>query len=173
MLLAQDIRELHSRNLWIASGQTQLHALEVYTRKVQENWAVMSDPNALTKYLGGSSFEGVQESYMAKLGTPLDNLAVRLRLASGEHEDFILELWLGPSYGSTVSESLKTMTMVEDWKPLLGDFLYTAMLSSRLRTTGEDSAVKISSPFGSSFDYRLRVAMRFKEGNEFWVACYP
>jgi hypothetical protein len=71
------------------------------------------------------------------------------------------------------------MTSVEDWKPLLGDFLYTAMLTSRLRTTEEDmgvthpSAVKISSPFGSNFDYRLRVVMRFKEGNEFWVACYP
>jgi hypothetical protein len=173
MLLAQNITELHHRDVWIASGQSHLHALEKLTCKVPENWATMSDRNALTKYLGGSSFEGVQESYMAKLGTPPVSLAVRLRLASGAHEDFVLELWLGPSYGSSVSESLRTMTSVEDWKPLLGDFLYTAMLTSRLGTTGEDGAVKISSPFGSSFDYRLRVAMRFKEGNEFWAACYP
>jgi hypothetical protein len=103
---------------------------------------------------------------MAKLGTPPVSLAVRLRLASGEHEDSILELWLGSSYGSSVSESLRTMTSVEDWKPLLGDLLYTAMLTSRVRTSAEDSAVTISSPFGSSFDYRLRVAMGFKEGNE-------
>jgi hypothetical protein len=36
----------------------------------------MSDRNAITKYLGGSSFKGVQESYMAKLGTAQLNLAV-------------------------------------------------------------------------------------------------
>ena len=173
MLLAQNILEPHDRDLWIASGQSHLHALEKLTCKVPENWATMSDRNALTKYLGGSSFEGVQESYMAKLGAAPVSLAARLRLASGEHEDFILELWLGPLYGSSVLESLKTMTSVEDWKPLLGDFLYTAMFTSRLRITGEDSAVKISSSFGSNFDYRLRVAMRFKEGNEFWAACYP
>jgi hypothetical protein len=173
MLLAQNILEPHDRDVWIASGQSHLHALEKLICKVPENWATMSNRNALTKYLGGSLFEGVQESYMAKLGTAPVSLAVRLRLASGEHEDFILELWLSPLYGSSVSESLRTMTSVEDWKALLGDFLYTATLTSRLKTTGEDSAVKISCPLGRNFDYRLRVAMSFKEGNEFWAACYP
>jgi hypothetical protein len=173
MLLAQNILEMHDRDVWIASGQSHLHALEKLTCKVPENWATMSDRNALTKYLGGSSFEGVQESYMAKLGTAPVSLAVRLRLASGEHEDFILELWLGPLHGSSISKSLRMMTSVEYWKALLGDFLSTAMLTSRLKTTGEESAVKISSPFGSSFDYRLRIAMRFEEGKEFWAACYP
>jgi hypothetical protein len=178
-LLAQDIPGLHDRNLWIASGQIHLHALEKLTSGVQENWATMSDRDAITKYLRGSLFEGIQESYMAKLGDTQTNLAVRLRLASGEHEDFILELWLGSLYGSSFSESLRTMASVEDWKPLLGEFLCTAMLTSRLRTTEEgtgvirSSAVEISSPLGSSFDYRLRVAMRFKEGAEFWTVCYP
>jgi hypothetical protein len=41
------------------------------------------------------------------------------------------------------------------------------MLTSRLKTTGEESAIKISSPFRSSFNYRLRIAIRFKEGKEF------
>jgi hypothetical protein len=179
MLVAQNISEPYDRDLWVASGQSHLHTLEKLTCKVPENWATMSDRNAITKYLGGSLFEGVQESYMAKLGSPQISYAVRLRLASGEHEDFILELWLGPLHGSSVLESLRTMTSVEDWVPLLGDFLYTATSTSRLRTTEEDtgvirsSAVKISSPFGSSFDYRLRVVMSFREGNEFWAACYP
>jgi hypothetical protein len=91
MLLAQDILDLHDRDLWIASGQTHLHALEKLTCKAPENWVTTSDRNTLTKYLGGSSFEGVQESYMAKLGAAPTGVAVHLRLASGEHEDFILE----------------------------------------------------------------------------------
>ena len=51
---------------------------------------------------------------MAKLGAALVSLAARLRLVSGEHEDFILELWLGLLYRSLVLESLKTIISVED-----------------------------------------------------------
>jgi hypothetical protein len=139
--------------------------------------AVMAEVNKLESKLGCYLFKGMNASNMRRReGTMSLTDAVRLHLASQAGEDFKLEVWLCRSIGEDISHA--EIRLVEDWKKILGDYLFEAMKASNWRKEEEKngiseqtSAVQVSFP--SSEDSKLEVMLRFTTGKDMYTEIYP
>jgi hypothetical protein len=182
MRAAISIPKLQDRYVWINASQAHLYELERVVEPDQEsinNWAAWAITDLTAPYLGNYLSSGIQDSYTRKAEMHADfTRALRMRLPVNEPEDFVLELWMGDSYGESILQSSKTMSSVENWEPILGSYLYTAMRTSQWRSMEESTgvlntrAVSISSPLGNGFDYRFRVMMKFEMGMDVWNTCF-
>jgi hypothetical protein len=134
--------------------------------------AIMSDMNLLKTRIGNRLYSGIQASCMRK-AEDTDKLTrtVALYLARDTGEDFILEAWVGPSPGRAIAADVKRITSIEDWEPILGPYLYTAMKTSKTRRI-EEEAVRLSSPDSDRHDIKVAVRISFEVGRKIWQECY-
>jgi hypothetical protein len=143
--------------------------------------AIMSDMNLLKTRIGNRLYSGIQASCMRK-AEDTDKLTrtVALYLARDTGEDFILEAWVGPSPGRAIAADVKRITSIEDWEPILGPYLYTAMKTSKTRRIEEEGgigplrtkAVRLSSPDSDRHDIKVAVRISFEVGRKIWQECY-
>lgn len=184
MFAAQSIPELKDREAWTTTALAHLHLLKrlsctTYDERVSVTMAILADLDIMEKYVGDYLYSGVQLSHMRGGEDSRLTRALRLCLASDSGEDFILEIWICSSYGSSIVDKMRMMTSIEDWEKILGDYLYRAMKNSRSRKIEEEtgmlrtSAVRISSPNGSNYDSKLEVMMSFEMGREVWDEGFP
>ncbi|PVH91660.1 hypothetical protein DM02DRAFT_478757, partial [Periconia macrospinosa] len=179
MLAAQSIPGPKDRDAWTTTALSHLYLLKrlsctVDDERVSVKVAIMADLEQMEKYIGDYLYRGVEASRMRDGEDSKLTRALRLGLASDSGEDFILEIWVCSSYGMSIVDKMRTMTSVEDWKDILGDYLYMAMKSSKSRKIEEDtemlrtSAVRIISPNGNNYDSKIEVMMSFDTGREVW-----
>lgn len=141
--------------------------------------AIMADLDCIEKYVGDHIYGGVKASRIRQEEQSRFTRALALYLARNSGEDFVLEIWMCSTYGRSIEEDMSTMTTVEDWERILGQYLYAAMKTSRIRKIEEDagksltSAVRISFPNGDNYDSKLEVKMNFIMGREIWDKAYP
>jgi hypothetical protein len=105
--------------------------------------------------------------------------AFPLYLARDSGEDFVLEIWMCSSHGRSILEEERRMTSIEGWRAILGEYLYTAMRTSKSRKIEEDlgesktDAIKLSFPNGDHYDSKLEVKINFDMGRAIWSRGYP
>ncbi|KAI1562078.1 hypothetical protein A1F97_05632 [Pyrenophora tritici-repentis] len=189
-LAAQSIPNPQDREDWLTSAAAHTRLLRLLSRSEVNPWDAFtrtvqwSDLIQLGSYLGAYLSNGIQESCMRKAeeqkGLRLTD-TVRLLPPSEQHEDFGLEIWLHLSVGESIAQQVKDMRSIEDWKIILGNYLYRAMLESRFRKSEEDksisrtSAARISFPNGKDLDHdsRLAILISFEKGTEIWSRAFP
>jgi hypothetical protein len=160
-----------------AQNARQTEASDTKTTKM----ARMADVDKLESILGSYLFEGMKASRMRESEENRRLLrftdTVRLEPASQEGQDFKLEIWLCSLVGKAVSQAKSD----EDWRNILGDFLFEAMKGSNRRKKEEDrtptdaGAVDFSFPNGkdSSDDSKLEVMLMFERGRYVFAEAYP
>jgi hypothetical protein len=141
--------------------------VEAVGRKI----ARMAEVDKLESVLGAYLFEGNAASRMRhQEGSITLTDSVRLHLPYHE-EDCKLEVWLYSSIREAISQT--TMRPVEDWKNILGDFLFEAMKASNWRKEevriGMLDTRAVHIPFANGdegSDCKVEVMLGFREGRE-------
>ncbi|OAL42572.1 hypothetical protein IQ07DRAFT_340578 [Pyrenochaeta sp. DS3sAY3a] len=181
---AQSISGPQDRDAWKTTALAHLHLLERLSRNVRNERssakvAILADLDRMKNYIGDYLHRGVRESRMRDGEKRKLTSALRLGLAYDSGEDFILELWICSLYGRSIEDRMSTMNSIEDWKDILGDYLYVAMKNSRSRKIEEEkgiqrtNAVRLSSPNGKNYDSKVEVMMSFDQGREVWDIGFP
>jgi hypothetical protein len=139
----------------------------------------MADMDVMENCVGNRLYRAVQASRMRLGEQGRLTKAFPLYLARDSGEDFVLEIWMCSSHGRSISEEEKRMTSVEDWRTILGEYLYAAMMTSKSRGIEEDAgelntnAVRLSFPNGDNYDSKLEVKINFDVGLTVWNTGYP
>lgn len=101
---------------------------------------------------------------------------VCLHLPNQPGKDVIFEVLIHPSFGECITEVSKRST--EELKNMLGDYIFTAMESSKMREEEQmmgdpvhTHAVSISED--CSGDSKLRVWLNFDKGMSIWRTAFP
>lgn len=180
---AQIISRPEDRVAWVNSALAHLQLLRRLSCSVDENMnalvALVADMDCMKKLIGTPLYNAVQESRARSQESTTTTKALPLYLSRDASEDYLLEAYISSRHRHTITEQMARMTSVEDWKPILGDDLYTAMKTSKTRLAEEGagqwltSAVRVSSPRGEHGDGRVLVHMNFERGRTFWHAGYP
>lgn len=139
----------------------------------------MADLDIMERYVGDRLFQAAQASKM-RIGeqTKLTK-AFSLYLARDSGEDFVLEIWMCFIHGLSILEEERHMKSVEDWRAVLGEYLYSAMATSKSRKIEEETgnptteAVKLSFPNGDHYDAKLEVKINFDTGRAIWNEGFP
>ncbi|KAF2844422.1 hypothetical protein T440DRAFT_473416, partial [Plenodomus tracheiphilus IPT5] len=189
-LAAQSISNLQDREDWLTSAAAHTRLLRLLSRFEVNPWDAFtrtvqwSDLIQLDSYLGAYLSKGIQESCMRKAedqkGLRLTD-TVRLLPPSEQHEDFRLDIWLSLSVGESIAQQVKNMSSIEEWKVILGSYLYRAMLESRFRKSEEDkgisrtSAARIFFPNSKDLEHdsKLAILISFEKGTEIWSKAFP
>jgi len=184
MIASESIPGPKDRDAWTTTALSHLYLLKRLSCTIDEaragvTMAIMADLEQMVGYIGDYLYRGIQASRMRASEDSYLTRALSLCLAYDSAEDFVLVVWICSTYGGSIVDKIETMTSVEDWKDILGDYLYTAMNNSRSRKIEEDtgilrtSAVRISSPKGNNYDSKLEVMMSFDTGRKIWDVGFP
>ncbi|CAD6443728.1 eef7672e-9e31-4a2c-967a-cde4ac3a9b7f [Sclerotinia trifoliorum] len=140
--------------------------------------AEFADMNKLESILGSYLLKGIDASHKRQKEGKRFTETVRLHLTLPK-KDCRLEIWICSSVGKAISET--AIESVEDWKNILGNYLFEGMNASNLRMgeveTGmllHTRAIHISSSDSSdNCDYKVEVTLSFEKGNEIYKHVYP
>jgi hypothetical protein len=103
--------------------------------------------------------------------------AVPLCIAPNLGEDWVLDIWMCSLHGRAIEEETRS-ALVEDWEPILGAFIYTAMKTSNARKMEENTgqvytnAVRVYCPNSDICDGKLSFTMAFDAARVLWVKAY-
>jgi hypothetical protein len=184
----QSIRDPTDREIWLTLGRAHGSLLERLSFH-NDPWAALTileqwpSFHQLDIFLGAFLSSGVKASCMRiseELNGETCTAAVRIYLPSVEHADFGLEIWLSEVQGNYIAHQVESMTSIEDWKNILGTYLYGAMMESRMRKsevalgitrTGAARISPLSNEHGNQ-DWNLKVLMSYPKGTEVWISAY-
>lgn len=104
--------------------------------------------------------------------------AVAIYFGAQRCNDFMLEVLLGSSIGRSIAQNLVDQTVIGYLEALLGEYLFTGMMTSIYREEEEKrgvlastTAVKVVVPSGSD-DCRLQIMVGYERGRDIWYAAF-
>ncbi|KAM3066412.1 hypothetical protein ACMFMG_012102 [Clarireedia jacksonii] len=133
----------------------------------------------LDDVLGAYLLEGIRESVMRKReGVSQYTDVVRLHIPH-PIDDYKLEIWLCSSVGKAISQTV--IQSIEDWRNILGDYLFEGMKASNSRKEEVEAgtifgtrSVHISFPNSdSSSDYKIEVILSSGIGQALYDYIFP
>lgn len=140
--------------------------------------ALMANVRHLDNYLGPFLCEAVKTSpprlLELKGGIVAFTGAVRLHIPQTEGNDFIVEILLDATTGTSISQPQNNS--IDNIRPVLGDYFFDGMMESKLKQNEISSSVKSSHAvrliYCDGFYCKLEVTICFQRGIDMFISAY-